>query len=58
MGTLSAFGLTNGLPSNDHPQVLSPVVGSFKDAKVSSLINHMSNSWDEDLIKGFLPPRG
>ena len=44
MGTLSAFGLTNGLPSNDHPQVLSPVVGGFEDAKVSSLINHMSNS--------------
>lgn len=44
------------LPSIDHPRILSHVVPSFEDAKVSDLINPIQRRWEYDLIRGlFLP---
>lgn len=38
------------LPSTDYPKIQSPVDSNYAEASVSSLIDSISNSWDETLI--------
>ena len=40
------------LPSLDHPRIQSPIVEGFEDIKVQDLIDPVTHSWDDCLIRG------
>ena len=40
------------LPPLDHPRIQSPIVEGFEDIKVQDLIDPVTHSWDDCLIRG------
>ena len=50
------FGWMLGLPSHDHPRVLSPIVECFEEARVADLIDPESRQWDLNLLQGLFNP--
>nr|POE63869.1 putative ribonuclease h protein [Quercus suber] len=47
---------TPWLPSLNHPRILSPILEGMQEAKVDTLIDQQSRSWDIDILKGFFAP--
>ena len=42
------------LPPLEHPQIQSPIFAGFEDIKVQDLIDPVSHSWDDCLLRGLL----